>query len=242
MREEMEREGNWLFRWRSFLPLLMIGMVVAALPSIDHSCHSERSHCVWEGVSLLICLLGLAVRIVAIGHAAKCTSGRNTKKQVADCLNTTGIYSLVRHPLYLGNYLIWIGLTVFIHTWWLTLICTLAFWLYYERIMFAEEEFLRGKFGDEYLEWAGRTPAFLPGVSGYLKPINPFSGRVVVRREVDGFYAIVVVATLLELVSDLTQKHHLEVDRFWLILFLGGTLIWATIKFLKKRTQVLAGG
>ncbi|MGB8874133.1 MAG: hypothetical protein WCC75_12145, partial [Desulfobaccales bacterium] len=39
------------------------------------------------------------------------TSGRNTQGQVAETLNTTGIYSLVRNPLYLGNFLIWLGLS-----------------------------------------------------------------------------------------------------------------------------------
>ena len=34
----------------------------------------------------------------------KNTSGRNTHDQVADSLNTSGIYSIVRHPLYVGNF------------------------------------------------------------------------------------------------------------------------------------------
>ena len=62
-------------------------------------------------------------------------------------LNTSGLYSVVRHPLYLGNYLMWLGVALFSRTWWAPVIVSLVFWLYYERIMFAEEEFLRRQFG-----------------------------------------------------------------------------------------------
>ncbi len=55
-----------------------------------------------------------------------------------------------------------LGVMLFAHTWWLALIYILAFWLYYERIMFAEEAFLRKKFGDEYLTWANSTSLHSP--------------------------------------------------------------------------------
>ena len=100
----------------------------------------------------------LAIRAYTIGHTPKGTSGRNTKKQVANALNTTGAYSLVRNPLYLGIFFMGLGVALFAHLWWLTLIYVLAFWLYYERVIFAEEAYLRDKFGAEYLSWADRTP------------------------------------------------------------------------------------
>lgn len=36
------------------------------------------------------------------------------------------------------------------------------FWLYYERIIFAEKVYLRRKFKDEYLQWATVAPVFVP--------------------------------------------------------------------------------
>ena len=52
------------------------------------------------------------MRFYTVGTTPKETSGRNTNQQVAAVLNSTGMYSMLRHPLYLGNYLIWVGLSI----------------------------------------------------------------------------------------------------------------------------------
>lgn len=128
--------------------------------------------------------MGLFIRCMVIGYAPRRTSGRNTDGQKAETLNTSGIYSIVRHPLYLGNFFIFIGMALFTQVPWFVLIAVLAFCLYYERIMFAEEKFLRGKFGDEYLRWADRRPAFIPSFKHYQKPALRFSFRNVLNRGV----------------------------------------------------------
>lgn len=241
MREEFEREGNWLFRRRSFLPLALIALFLIALPGIDHSGHPEWFHRTCEAVALAVCLMGVSIRVFTIGHAANSTSGRNTAEQIADSVNTTGIYSLVRHPLYLGNYLMWLGLALFTHTWWLVVICTLAFWVYYERIMYAEEEFLRAKFGQPYLDWAAVTPAFIPRLTGYVKPIESFSRKTALRKENDGLFAIVVIMAAFKLFGEVLAHHSLSAHSYWVIAFGVCTLFWATVKILKKKTSVLAG-
>jgi len=71
--------------------------------------------------------VGLGTRILTIGHTPQRTSGRNTKAQVAETLNTTGLYSMLRQPLYLGNFFMGLGLAFFAHLWWLTLLYSLVF-------------------------------------------------------------------------------------------------------------------
>src|SRR5690625_4190690 len=122
--------------------------------------------------AVLVSIAGLSIRLVTIGFTSKNTSGRNTTEgQVADTLNTTGIYSTVRHPLYLGNFLMWLGIALWTGNFWFIISFCLFYWVYYERIMFAEESFLRKKFGDRYLEWAEQTPAFFPSLK-IIKILN----------------------------------------------------------------------
>ncbi|MEI3590430.1 MAG: hypothetical protein V8Q44_05920 [Alistipes ihumii] len=62
---------------------------------------------------LLVSLFGLAIRIRTAGHTPDRTSGRNTAEgQVADEPNTTGIYSMMRNPLYVGDLFKWPGIAL----------------------------------------------------------------------------------------------------------------------------------
>ena len=172
LKEEIEAQGSWLFRWRSYLPLLISPVLLIALRSIG-SLDKIIGHIAtefYDGACIVISLAGLLIRCITVGYIPDGTSGRNTKGQRAETLNTTGIYSMVRHPLYLGNFFISMGIALFIQVWWLIIITALAFWLYYERIMFVEEEFLRRKFGTLYMQWAEKTPAFIPNLRLWQHP------------------------------------------------------------------------
>jgi protein-S-isoprenylcysteine O-methyltransferase Ste14 len=194
----------------------------------------------WEIVCLTIALAGLAFRSFAVGTTPAGTSGRNTQTQVADVLNTTGMYSIVRHPLYVGNYCMWLGVALFPRIWWLPLVVTLIFWLYYERIMFAEEEFLRQRFGESFEEWAARTPAFLPNTALWMPASLPFSWRTVLRREYSGLYGLIGSFMLLELVGDCMEHGRLVVDPVWGVMFGAMTLVFIVLVLLKRHTRLLS--
>ena len=123
------------------------------------------------------------IRIYTVGHTPVGTSGRNTAGQVADSLNTTGIYSVVRHPLYLGNFLMWLGIALLTCNIGFVTAFILGYWIYYERIMYAEEQFLRRKFGDTYLHWAEQTPAFLSRFNRFKPSGLPFSWKKVAKKK-----------------------------------------------------------
>ncbi len=240
LREEFTSIGGWLFRWRSYLPLVLLGLILIALRHFDYIGHSQVLDDAWEILCMAVSFLGLAIRIYTVGHTPKGTSGRNTKGQKASRLNTTGAYSVVRHPLYLGNFFIWMGISLFVHIWWVTLICVLVFWLYYERIMFAEEEFLREKFGRKFEQWADKTPAFVPRLALWTPPDLPFSLKKVLKKEYNGFFAIIVMFTSLEIFGDYFIKGVFELDGMWKGIFLFGALTYVILRTLKKKTNLLS--
>ncbi len=217
LREELEKQGTWLFRWRSYLPLIGIAMFIHAATQFHFPGAVEEIEDWGEIISMMFAYCGLLVRSLVTGYKAKGTSGRNTKEQVAMVLNTTGMYSIVRNPLYLGNFIIWVGISTFFRFWWLTLLVVFIFWIYYERIIFAEEEFLRKKFGEHYLAWSQHTPAFLPKLRNWKQPELPFSLKKTIRQEYAGFYAIICIFTFLEIIGRYFSIGKIGLDTRWLI-------------------------
>jgi hypothetical protein len=158
---------------------------------------------------------------------------------VAEVLNTTGMYSIARNPLYLGNFVIILGATLFIQVWWLALIVWVGVWLYYERIILAEENFLRNKFGDIFLKWADKTPIFLPNFKNWNKPNLPFSFKTVLRREFSTFFAIIATFTFLYIAADLFAEGKFELSLPWAVLFIFALIVYITLLILKKKTNKL---
>lgn len=243
--EELEKSGNWLFRWRSFLPLALYVLALGVM-LMGWDTDMDHLHLPWIWACLGVSLFGLLIRALTIGFTPRGTSGRNTKEgQVAESLNTKGIYSLVRHPLYLGNFFMWLGIILYVGNFWFTAVCCLLFWLYYERIMFAEEAFLRKKFGSAYFLWSKDTPAFWPGLlfKSYRKSEVHFSFKNVLRREYSGFLAIFVSFALLDVVKNMKGGYAIElfdyIQPFWFYATCGAAVVAGSLRTLKKRTKML---
>ena len=194
-----EKSGNWLFRHRGIVPVVVFAacspLLLWTAPLLHYLLCPTWLFALVTIVAILTSLAGMAVRAYTIGTTPHGTSGRNTDKQVAMQLNTKGIYSVVRHPLYLGNYLMWLGLLIFIFDLPFLVVVSLVYWLYYERIMYAEERYLEKQFGQAYLDWSLTVPAFLPRFRSFQKGDVPFHFRSVLRREYPGLMAITLCFT-----------------------------------------------
>jgi protein-S-isoprenylcysteine O-methyltransferase Ste14 len=240
LREEFRKTGNFLFRWRSYLPLVVLVAVLVAMTGYSYPNGNPTAATLYEALCFTVSVLGLAVRIAAVGCAPQGTSGRNTAEgQVASTVNTTGLYSVVRHPLYLGNFLMYLGIVMMPRSAWLVLTFVLVFWLYYERIMYAEEEFLRERFGEQYEEWASATPAFLPRFACWRRPELPFSRRSVLKREYSGVFAMVACFAVLDTIGETRVRGELAVDPFWATLFIATLVLYVTLIAVKRHTRLL---
>jgi protein-S-isoprenylcysteine O-methyltransferase Ste14 len=239
LRNEMEDSGSWLFRHRGSLPLVMIPVFLVCLCSFTYLDKSHVLNEFWQGLCMAVSLLGLAVRVVTVGCAPIGTSGRNTKEQIAETLSTTGVYSVVRHPLYLGNFLIMLGFAMWPHLWWLVVLTACVYALYYERIMLAEEAFLRQRFGETFEQWAAATPAFIPKFRLWKPSPVPFCWRTVAQREYNAFFLILSVFFLFDFVGDSVAENNVHLSHAWFGVFLAGFVIFAVLRTLKKRTLLL---
>ena len=111
-------------------------------------------------------LLGIAM--AALGHLIRVVALRSigpssrTTVVCTDSLITDGPYSVVRNPLYLGNWLIASGLVLIAHLRWLLLIGPLGSALLYYLVVLHEEKSLRQKFGETYSAYCRAVPRFWP--------------------------------------------------------------------------------
>jgi protein-S-isoprenylcysteine O-methyltransferase Ste14 len=238
--KEFEAHGNWLFRWRSYLPLLLVPFAILPM-ALRHTEFggSRETDFIAELVCLGISLAGLVVRMLSVGYSAAGTSGRNTREQVANYLNTRGMYSIFRHPLYVGNILMAAGVFLFSKNWGFAVAGILAYWIFYERIAAAEEQYLQEKFGDQYRSWAERTPYMFPRFSLWSTEGLHFSLRKAIRGEFYGFFALASSFLVLDIVEHWFTSKTFSPHVFWLWFFGVGGLIFIVARYLRKHTKLL---
>lgn len=105
----------------------------------------------WVLVGLGIAAAGQLFRIFAAGTIFK---NRN--------LASTGAYALVRHPLYLGNFLILFGFGLACANPWVIALLLLFWLIWYPAAIRYEDRKLEQIFGESWVEWSKGTNAVLP--------------------------------------------------------------------------------
>lgn len=236
-----EKKGNTLFKYRGQIPVILFVMAIPVVyfTDVTEIIKNEQLYYIFTGAAIAMSILGQVIRAIAIGTSNKNTSGRNTKEQVAEALNTKGIYSTVRHPLYLGNYFMWIGIVAFTFNIWFIITVSLMFWLYYERIMFAEERFLERKFGDSYVNWSNSVPAFWPSMKNYQKGDIPFSMKTIMRREYSGITATALGFIFVAYLREWFMTEKLPTSLNYVYWTIGALLISLIFRTLKHNTKIL---
>ena len=234
-----EKSGNFLFRYRGQIPVILFVVAVPVIYFTGDAGLSSRWQLVITIGGILISLVGFMIRAYTIATTPAGTSGRNTEKQVAEALNTSGIYSMVRHPLYLGNYLMWAGIVIFTFNIWFFLLMSLAYWIYYERIMFAEERFLEGKYGKEYMDWSVKIPAFFPSFKKPVRSNVPFSLKSILRREYSGILATVFGYAFIDHIRYFFLTGTFNPWRLSTWFLFGAVLFALLFRTLKHHTKLL---
>jgi protein-S-isoprenylcysteine O-methyltransferase Ste14 len=234
---ELEKSGNWLFRRRNWLPVLVL------VPAAGYLFIANRSviyfNLTWELICISVSVAGELIRSYTVGYIPRNPSGRNVIDQMADELNTSGIYSIVRHPLYVGNFLMWLGPVLFLRSAWCVIIFVLAFWIYFERIIFAEEQYLRRKFGEDYDTWAFRVRSVIPRFRNFTRPDLPFSFRNVLKREYNIIANLFIVFAILDVIRNTAVTGKVYMEPLYITLLVAVLAFWAVVRYLVKRTKFL---
>lgn len=240
LKNEMVKSGDILFRYRSYIPLIMVPLIIFSLLDFGQNLFTQgKYNHTLVITALVVGCLGQWIRILVAGYVPQGTSGRNVHGQVAHSLNTTGMYSLCRNPLYLGNFLMMLAPVILLGNWLLLLLFCALFRIYYERIIYTEERFLEEKFGEEYKKWAQKTPAFFPSFKMYKKSVLDFSLKTMLKREYHSFFGLTTslffANYLIVSISQESFKVTLNPILSWV--FIGSAVFYLIIRLIVKKTR-----
>ena len=144
----------------------------------------------------------------------------------------------MRHPLYLANFVIFFGFLLVTGNLWIVLAGSLVFYMYYERIALAEEEFLLERFGARYLAWANVTP-LLPRLRSWRAPELPFCWRSAVRREYRTLCSTLLAFALLDEVEDAVTHGRIGLEPPLVLLVAFAGLAFLLIRLARQHTRWL---
>lgn len=133
----------------------------------------------------------------------------------------------------------WLGVAMLTENLWFTMAFILLYTVYYERIMFAEEQFLIEKFGSQYTDWSKNVPAFIPNFKNYTKPKYPFNLMKVIRMEKNGLAAIFILFWLFDWAGGALKNgiSYFELSG-WFYASVGTGFLYLILKIMKKRKML----
>ena len=122
---------------------------------------------------IAIALAGASFRMAVIGYAYIQRGGKDGKIH-ADRLVVRGFYAHTRNPMYVGNFLITVGMSLIYGSVWAYGIVIPFFAFVYLSIVVAEEAYLLDRFGSDYETFTKRVNRFLPALRGIRKSLREF--------------------------------------------------------------------
>ncbi|MYB95868.1 isoprenylcysteine carboxylmethyltransferase family protein [Candidatus Poribacteria bacterium] len=178
--------GNLFFKIRSFTPIPFIcALLYFAKPA---------GYTIVIGIPFIVA--GEFLRIWAVGYAGASTRARTLG--AARDLVTTGPYSYVRNPLYLGNFLLSLGVCLVANIYWLVAVLIIGYFCQYLPIIAVEEAYLSDSCGSVYQTYREQVPRFMPQFRSYPDPSpHDFCFTRAIKSEKRTLTAIVCVIGLI---------------------------------------------
>ncbi|HEY5365988.1 MAG TPA: isoprenylcysteine carboxylmethyltransferase family protein [Casimicrobiaceae bacterium] len=156
------REEPRASRLAHVLPLLLAGFLLAAprmpIAALDTRFLVYGPWQYWTGAAL--CAAGLLFSVWARRHIGRNWSGIVTLKQDHELI-TSGPYAIVRHPIYTGLLLAFVGTAVVRGDLRGVLAVIIAFAALWRKLRF-EEGWMREQFGPAYTAYSARVAALVP--------------------------------------------------------------------------------
>ncbi|MGH7382964.1 MAG: methyltransferase family protein [Candidatus Methylomirabilales bacterium] len=231
----MVQLGNVLFRYRNIIfPIALVSLLFEG-----QRIFADDLLAALIGGS--VALAGMSLRALTIGLAYVIRGGRN-RKVYAETLVQEGMFAHCRNPLYLGNIVFILGAGIAANSFYFVVIGVPFFLFCYLAIIQAEENFLRQKFGQDYIEYCDHVNRLIPNLSGLCQVLKGMEfkwPRLIVKE----YGSIALAGGIIVLVlKNLLIHDGYQADRkmIWILtgLLLCLTVIYAVARYLKKSQRL----
>ena len=188
---------EWAVKLRQPVSIIVIAACAALLVMTPLS---------WQGASLIgLALDSLGFVLVVIAAFGRIWSSLYISGYKEDRVVVEGPYAIVRNPLYVFSFLGALGLGLATRHVAVLAVVAAAFILYYPLVVLTEEHNLQCKFGQQFWDYANRTPRFFPRRFQLVEPdVYPVRPRHV-RRSLQQISLFLWSYILLHLAAGLQQ-------------------------------------
>lgn len=197
LQEELEKQGYNLKSSAIGLPFFVlilsyIFILTSAAYPENYFFQNSNYELIYELTCLLLSLLGFGVVLYTNGYSDNAALLKSTSI-IEETFNKKGAYSVVRHPLYNGVLLMWLGPALVTGNVFFIISFLLFCCVFFERIMIWEELQFKKKFGFTYSRWAEQVPALIPNWRKFKKPNEKFN-TVRAFKNSTGQFSLVLLA------------------------------------------------
>lgn len=185
-----------------------------------------------EALGFALILLGQIIRVSARGYKAE----HSWDSQV---LIQGGPYQVVRNPMYLGIFLIGLGVVLVIFRWWAVIVFVAVFIIRYILLIYKEEKKLYAMFPQAYPEYCRGVPRLFPALSSIIKLdiIEYLPIKIIwFKKEIGSILTLLLLTLLVESWEDIAAEGFRVYLQQSVWIFLTFVLFIIFVILLSKRT------
>ena len=186
-----------------------------------------------EALGFAFILLGQIIRVSARGYKAE-------HSQDSRALIQGGPYQVVRNPMYLGIFLIGLGVVLAVFRWWAIMVFVAVFIIRYILLIYKEEKKLFAIFPQAYPEYCRKVPRIFPAISSIIKLdiIEYLPIKIIwFKKEIGSILTLLLLTLLVESWQEIAKEGVWGYLQQSIWLFLTFILFIILIFFLSYRTS-----
>lgn len=159
----------------------------------------------YEMVALAVSLIGFAMRLTAKICQAQIRPKNQGKRSIPP-LCQRGVYATMRHPVYVGNFLLLLGPVLWTGNYAFILLFVALYWILYTEIVEGEEQQLRDHYGKDYEDWAQHTPAYCPRLTQFTSPKHGLFWRHILCKHIGILFLLLLVYSGFNILGELIES------------------------------------